>query len=105
MMSGSMIAPALPELSRDLDMSEANAQLTLSIFVLAFGFGPMFLAPFSELYGRRPVWLSCGVFYTIWSVVSGFSQNEALLVASRLLSGFGGSIEFVVRTRPAISSK
>lgn len=103
MMSGSMIAPALPELSRDLDMSEANAQLSLSIFILAFAFGPMFLAPFAELYGRRPIWLSCGAFYTIWSVVSGFSQNKALLIASRLLSGFGGSIEFVVCARLVIS--
>ena len=44
MMSGSMIAPALPALSHDLHISEASAQLTLSIFVLAFGFGPLFLA-------------------------------------------------------------
>ena len=96
MMSGSMIAPALPALSHDLHMSEASAQLSLSIFVLAFAFGPMLLAPFTELYGRRPVWLICGVFYSVWSVVSGFSLNKGTLVASRLLSGFGGSVDFVV---------
>ena len=96
MMSGSMIAPALPALSHDLHMSEASAQLSLSIFVLAFAFGPMLLAPFTELYGRRPVWLICGVFYSVWSIVSGFSPNKGTLVASRLLSGFGGSVDFVV---------
>ena len=95
MMSGSMIAPALPALSHDLHMSEASAQLSLSIFVLAFAFGPMLLAPFTELYGRRPVWLICGVFYSVWSIVSGFSPNKGTLVASRLLSGFGGSVDFV----------
>lgn len=96
MMSGSMIAPALPALSHDLHMSEASAQLSLSIFILAFAFGPMVLAPFTELYGRRPVWLICGVFYSVWSIVSGFSPNNATLVASRLLSGFGGSVDFVI---------
>ena len=96
MMSGSMTAPALPAPSHDLHMSEASAQLTLSIFLLAFAFGPMLLAPFTELYGRRPVWLICGVFYSVWSIVSGFSPNKGTLVASRLLSGFGRSVDFVV---------
>jgi MFS family permease len=95
-MSGSMIAPSLPDISHDLHMSVPNAQLSLSIFILAFAFGPMLLAPFTEMYGRRPIWLLCGVFYTIWSIVSGFSPNKATLVASRLLGGFGGSVDFVV---------
>src|ERR1700749_1943453 len=51
LMSGSMIAPALPALSHDLRMSEASAELSLSIFILAFAIGPMVLAPFSEIYG------------------------------------------------------
>jgi len=91
-----MLAPALPAIGHDLHMSEATAQLTLSVFVLAFAFGPMLLAPFTEVYGRRPIWLLCGAFYTLWSIVSGFSHNKGLLVASRLLAGFGGSVDFVV---------
>ncbi|TVY28870.1 Efflux pump [Lachnellula hyalina] len=96
MMSGSMLAPALPAIGHDLGMSEATAQITLSVFVLAFAFGPMILAPFAEVYGRRPVWILCGTFYSVWSIVSGFSHNKGLLVASRLLSGFGGSVDFVM---------
>jgi MFS family permease len=96
MMSGSMIAPALPALSHDLHMSEANAGLALSIFILAFAVGPMTLAPFTEIYGRRPVWLICGAFYSVWSVVGGFSSNKGTLIASRFLSGFAASVDFVV---------
>ena len=91
-----MIAPALPALSRDLHMSDANAQLTLSVYVLAFAFGPIILAPFTEIFGRRPVWLICGVWYTVWNIVCGFSHNKGTLVASRFLSGFGASVDFVV---------
>ncbi|TVY56808.1 Efflux pump vrtL [Lachnellula cervina] len=96
MMSGSMLAPALPAIGHDLGMSEATAQITLSVFVLSFAFGPMLLAPFAEVYGRRPVWILCGTFYSLWSIVSGFSHNKGLLVASRLLAGFGGSVDFVM---------
>jgi MFS family permease len=96
LMSGSMIAPALPDLQRDFHMSAANAQVSLSIFVLAFGFGPLFLAPFSEIYGRRPVWLICGVWYSAWNIVAGFAKSRRLLIATRLLAGFGGSVDFVI---------
>jgi MFS family permease len=101
LMSGSMVAPALPALSHDLHMSEATADLSLSIFLLAFAIGPMILAPFTEIYGRRPVWLICGVFYSVWSIVCGFSPNKGTLVASRLLSGLGASVDFVVSIRAA----
>ncbi len=78
MMSGSMAAPALPAPSHDLHMSEASAQSTLSIFELAFEFGPMLLTPFTELYGRRPVWLICGVFYCVEHRFWVFSQQGYL---------------------------
>lgn len=96
MMSGAMIAPALPDIARDLRMSESEAQLELSIFILAFAFVPLLLAPFSEMYGRRPVWLAAGVFYCVWNIVCGFAHNKGLLAAGRLLSGLGGSVDFVV---------
>lgn len=102
MMSGTMIAPALPDIARDLQISESEAQLELSIFVLAFAFGPLFLAPFSEMYGRRPVWLASGVFYCVWSIVCGFAHNKGLLATGRLLSAFGGSVDFVVSAQATV---
>lgn len=95
-MSGSMLAPALPSISHDLNMSEATAQISLSVFLLAFAFGPMLLAPFCEVYGRRPLWLLGGCYYSVWGIISGFSHNKALLIIGRLMSGFGGSVEFIV---------
>lgn len=95
-MSGSMIAPALADISHDLNVDEATAGLMLSVFLLAFAFGPLLLAPFSEVFGRKPVWLAAGVFYSVWSIVGGFSPNAGTLVAARLLSGIGASVDFVV---------
>ncbi|KAJ5255819.1 hypothetical protein N7505_010970 [Penicillium chrysogenum] len=51
--SSSMVAPALPSLAADLKVTdEVVSQLMLSIFVLAYAVGPLFLGPLSEIYGR-----------------------------------------------------
>ncbi|KAK1049057.1 hypothetical protein LTR74_017407 [Friedmanniomyces endolithicus] len=41
LMSSTMLAPALIDIAHELDISQASANMTLSIFVLAFAFGPM----------------------------------------------------------------
>ena len=97
LMSSTMLAPALSDIGRDLSMGVAETQLTLSIFVLSFAFGPMVLAPLAEIYGRRRVWIICSLFYTILNMVCGFSRNKALMISGRLLSGLGASVQFAVR--------
>ena len=89
-----MLAPALEDIAHDLRVSQAKANMTLSIFVLAFAFGPMVLAPLAEVFGRRNVWLLSSVWYAVWNMACGFSHNNGLLLASRLLAGLGSSCEF-----------
>lgn len=96
LMSSTMIAPALPAISHDLHTNDATTQLTLSIFVLSFAFGPMILAPMTEVFGRKPVWLLSGCFYIIWNTVCGFSTSNGVMIASRFLAGLGGSSQYAV---------
>ncbi|KAI0123394.1 major facilitator superfamily transporter [Xylariales sp. AK1849] len=102
LMSGAMLAPALQSIARDLNTSEEETQIFLSIFILAFAFGPMVLSPLAEVFGRRPVWLISSCFYILWNTVAGFSQTPGLMIASRVLSGIGASAEFAV-TQPVLS--
>ncbi|KAI2783825.1 MFS general substrate transporter [Daldinia loculata] len=96
LMSGAMLAPALKSIAADLETDEEEAQIFLSIFVLAFAFGPMVLSPLAEVFGRRPVWMLSSCFYILWNTVAGFSQTPGLLIASRILSGIGASAEFAI---------
>jgi MFS family permease len=96
LMSGTMIAPALGQIAKDLHTSESTTQMTLSIYVLSFAFGPMVLAPMTEVFGRKPVWLVSGSFYILWNTVCGFSHSNGLMIASRFLSGLGASAEYAV---------
>lgn len=65
--------------------------LGLSFFVLGISFGPMFLSPLSEFYGRRPIYLVSWSFYVIWIIPQAVSQNIATMIVSRFLDGFSGS--------------
>jgi len=48
-----MMAPGLLDLAIKYDITNPTVMaLTLSIFLLSFAIGPLFLAPLSEMYGR-----------------------------------------------------
>jgi MFS family permease len=94
-----MLAPALSSIGRDLSTDDTTTQMTLSIFILSFAFGPMVLAPLSEIFGRKPVWIASGAFYVLWNTVCGFANSNGLMIASRFFAGLGASAEFAVSSR------
>ncbi|TQV94642.1 MFS multidrug transporter [Cordyceps javanica] len=102
LMSGAMLAPALQDIAHDFNTDEKNAQIFLSIYVLAFAFGPMVLAPCTEVFGRRPVWLICACYYIAWNTAAGFSKSPGILILCRVMSGIGASAEFAV-TGPVLA--
>lgn len=90
--SSSMLAPAIQALSKDIGISsEIEAELTLSIFVLAYAIGPLFLGPLSEVYGRVHVLQMANAFFFAWTLGCAFAQNVPEMIVFRLMSGLGGS--------------
>ncbi|KAF2670380.1 MFS general substrate transporter [Microthyrium microscopicum] len=71
--------------------SEELATLGLSIFVAGLGLGPMVLAPLSEFYGRRLVYIVSYIFFIIWLLPCALAPNLATLLVARFLSGLSGS--------------
>ena len=65
--------------------------MALSVYLLATAFGPLFIGPLSELYGRSPVLHATNLWFLVWNLVCGFADNKATLIASRLLAGLGAS--------------
>jgi multidrug resistance protein len=90
--SSSMVAPALGKIGQDLGITqEVELSLTLSIFVLAYAIGPLFLGPLSEIYGRVIILQLSNLFFLAWNIACGFAQTQSQLIAFRFLSGLGGS--------------
>jgi MFS family permease len=95
--SSSMVAPALPSIASDFHIEDqVSSQLTLSIFVLAYAVGPLFLGPLSEIYGRVIVLQLANLFYLVFNIACGVSQTKGQMVAFRFLSGLGGSAPLAV---------
>lgn len=51
----------------------------------------MVLAPFSEINGRRPVFLASGVLFVVCQLCTGFTHSYAGMLVVRFLVGVGGS--------------
>ncbi|OSX67243.1 hypothetical protein POSPLADRAFT_1127181 [Postia placenta MAD-698-R-SB12] len=90
--SSSMVAPAAAQIAEEFNITNSTEiALTISVFVLGYAFGPLFLGPLSEIYGRAPILRGANLWYTLWNLVCGFATNRGELIAFRFLSGLGGS--------------
>jgi MFS transporter, DHA1 family, multidrug resistance protein len=79
--------PALPALMAGFGASMAQAQLTLSALLLAFGCSQLLWGPLSDRFGRRPILLSGLAAYVAASVGATLAQTIDLLVAWRVVQG------------------
>ncbi|KAE9983888.1 hypothetical protein EG327_005309 [Venturia inaequalis] len=61
-------------------------------FVVFLGIGPLILAPLSETFGRRRLYIICFSIFTLLQIPTALSPNIATLIALRTLSGFFGSV-------------
>jgi MFS family permease len=92
-----MISPALPAINAELQINNGAVELlVISIYVLGFAFGPLFLGPLSEVYGRRIVLQVSNIVFLIFNTACGGCKTATQLIVFRFLSGLGGSAPLAV---------
>jgi DHA1 family bicyclomycin/chloramphenicol resistance-like MFS transporter len=79
--------PALPALTEGFGAPMAQAQLTLSALLLAFGLSQLMWGPLSDRFGRRPILLVGLSAYVLASVASTLAPSMDLLIVCRALQG------------------
>jgi multidrug resistance protein len=95
--SSSMVAPALTTIAAQFNVTDQIiSQLMLSIFVLAYAVGPLFLGPLSEIYGRTIVLQLANLFFLIFNIGCGVAQTKTQLIICRFFAGLGGSAPLAV---------
>jgi multidrug resistance protein len=95
--SSSMVAPALKAMSEELGIkTQMESAMVLSIFVLAYAVGPLFLGPLSEIYGRVKILQLTNLMYLVWNLACGFARSGPEILVFRFLSGFGGSAPLAI---------
>lgn len=73
-------------------INTTSAYAGVTIFTLCFAIAPMVLAPFSELQGRRPVFVIAGIVYVISQIGSGVTPSFAGMLVTRALAGISCSV-------------
>ncbi|KAK7958423.1 hypothetical protein PG988_013271 [Apiospora saccharicola] len=91
-LASSILAPGIKYYSAEFgNQSTILGAIPVSIYLLGYAIGPLFLSPLSEIYGRFIV-LSCSnAFFCIWFIGTGLAPSLASLIIFRLLIGIGGS--------------
>lgn len=91
-LSSSIIAPAISIFSAEFGNTNATlAAMPVSIFLLGFAVGPLYLAPMSEMHGRAIVLVASNAFFCAWQIGCALAPNLDSLIVFRFLAGVGGS--------------
>lgn len=79
-------------LAEDFGITNSTIKaMTVSLYVLGFAIGPLFLAPLSELYGRLIVYIFCNIFYIAFTAGCAFSTGTAMFLVFRFIAGCAAS--------------
>ncbi|KAK3701217.1 hypothetical protein LTR37_015596 [Vermiconidia calcicola] len=91
-LASSMFTPGIDQIAEGLDTTSGTVIGCTTGFVIMLGIGPLILAPLSETFGRRPLYLVCFGMFTLLQIPAALTPNIETLIAVRTLSGFFGSV-------------
>lgn len=91
-----MYSPAFPQVAADLGASATAVGLTLTAFFIGMGTGQLVGGTASDRYGRRHPMITGGLICTLGGIVCALAPGIGILLAGRLLQGFGGGVASVV---------
>lgn len=96
-LASSMFTPGIPKVleefhSHNLELSS----FVVSVYVLGYAFGPLVIAPLSEMYGRLVIYHTCNIFFVIMTIACAVSSNFNMLIAFRFFEGTFGSAPLTI---------
>ncbi|KAK9562795.1 hypothetical protein V6Z88_004311 [Aspergillus fumigatus] len=93
--NASFYASGITPIAKHFHIAKQAARVGQMDFLIAYGFGSEFWAPWSEEYGRWPVMQLSLFFVNIWQIPCALAPNFGTIVVCRALGGLssaGGSV-------------
>ena len=91
-LDASIVNVALPSIGRALNFSQSSLPWILNAYVITFGGFLLLGGRAADLLGRRRVFMSGLALFAGASLLGGFAQSEAWLIAARAVQGLGGAM-------------
>ncbi|KAL6245501.1 Synaptic vesicle transporter SVOP [Rhinocladiella similis] len=89
--NSAVITADLEGVMETFHVSQEVALLTITMFVIGFGVGPLAFAPASEMFGRKPVYIITIGLAVIFEIPCAVAQNIGTLLVCRLIDGIAFS--------------
>lgn len=90
--SNSSFNPALPELMRVFELSEATVSWVLVIFLVSMSLSLLITGDISQRFGKRRVYLTALCIFMLSSLMGTFAQNIEWVFVTRAIQGFASGI-------------
>ncbi len=88
----SIVQIALPTIRTDLQMSLADLQWIVSAYGLSFAGFLLLSGRASDIYGRKVLFVTGLVVFSLSSLAAGLATSELTLIASRVVQGIGAAL-------------
>lgn len=90
------IFPAFPPIGREFGADPVAMQQTVSVYLISYAVMSLFLGPWSDAHGRKPVILAGTFLYAFSSAAAALSLSLPMLLVCRSLQGFSAGAGMVV---------
>lgn len=82
--------PSLPAMADALHGTDAQLQLTLTLYMVGYALSMLVSGPLSDRYGRRPVLIGGLCIYVVASVACALATSIPAIVCARIFQALGG---------------
>jgi EmrB/QacA subfamily drug resistance transporter len=90
-LDSSIVNVALPAIQKDLHFTPSGLTWVVTAFLISFGSFLLMAGRLGDLIGRRKVFLTGIVLFTVSSIACGVAQSQTMLVVGRFFQGIGGA--------------
>ncbi|KAI5195874.1 MFS general substrate transporter [Aureobasidium subglaciale] len=86
-LGSAIILPGLSQIDREFNSSSTVTNLSVAFYMLSMSVFPLWWSSFSEILGRRTIYLVSFFLFLIFNILSAVSVNISMFIIMRVLSG------------------
>ncbi|MEU5083298.1 MULTISPECIES: MFS transporter [Streptomyces] len=91
-LDGTIVNVALPAVQESLGFSSSSLGWVVNAYLIPFGGLLLLAGRFGDLFGRKRVFVTGLVVFTVASLLCGLAQNTTALLVARFAQGVGGAV-------------
>ncbi len=95
-LDATVVNVALPSIKEDLGFTQQSLAWVVNAYMITFGGLLLLSGRLGDLLGRKLVFQTGLVVFTVASLACGLAQSQEMIVAARLLQGVGGALSSAV---------